>query len=756
MAEPTDDECLYFANPAFHPGAPVLATFGEYDTVVRIWDIDVEALLGAGRSEPATTVQYTTAKIVLVGDSGVGKTGLGWRLANGTYREHDSTHGQQFWVVNELGTRRGDGTQCEAVLWDLAGQPDYRVVHSLFLSDVDLALVLFDPANRQEPLSGPSFWLKQLRRDDGLCPALLVGARQDRGTPTLTAADLQAFCEQHEISGGFVGTSARTGEGIPGLVAAIQGQIRWDEMTATVATTSFKRIKDYVLSLKEDPAATGLLLAPAALRRALRATDPAWEFDEAEMMTAVRHLATHGYVTILRGSRGDTFILLAPDLLVNLASSFVLEARRNARGLGVLEEERLLRGDYPFPELARLAAAERAILLDATTVLFLERNLCFRESFNDQVFLVFPSLINERRPSAEEVAVVDDVSYRVKGAVENVYAMLVVLLGYTNTFTRTNQWQNQAQYQMGEGEVCGFRQTASPEGEIELVLLYGQQTPEYVRTLFQGLFERFLRRRDLTISRYHPVTCHACGERLARNVVLEQLRRDRAFSFCSHCGERLVLPAMEDLTRRPLHEEEAPFDHEQAIAVRRTAFEAALVRVKALLRDRGAAEERPTCFISYAWGEVGHERWVMKLAADLRNAGFDVLLDRWHNPPGSSVSRYIERIESSRYVVVAATPALREKYMTRASDPVVAAELSLINTRVRQPNRFGHTVIPLLRAGTPQTALTPMLEDVVSIDFTGEDLYFVNLFNLIWRMFELPFDNPLLLELQAAMSPSRP
>ena len=61
-------------------------------------------------------VHHTTAKIVLVGDSGVGKTGLGWRLAHGEYKEHSSTHGQQFWVVNELGTRRRDGPECEAIL----------------------------------------------------------------------------------------------------------------------------------------------------------------------------------------------------------------------------------------------------------------------------------------------------------------------------------------------------------------------------------------------------------------------------------------------------------------------------------------------------------------------------------------------------------------------------------------------------------------------------------------------------------------
>jgi GTPase SAR1 family protein len=127
----------------------------------------------------------------------VGKTGLGWRLAYNEYKDHSLTHGQQFWVIDELGGTRADGTQCEAVLWDLAGQPDYRLVHALFLDDVDLALVLFDPTNRQEPLAGVDFWLNQLRgRDRRLGPCCLVGARADRGTSTLTDAELEAYCQR--------------------------------------------------------------------------------------------------------------------------------------------------------------------------------------------------------------------------------------------------------------------------------------------------------------------------------------------------------------------------------------------------------------------------------------------------------------------------------------------------------------------------------------------------------------------------------
>ncbi len=163
---------------AFHPSAPVLATLGEKDTVIRIWDLDFARLLGAAPTTPS--VHYTSAKIALVGDSAVGKTGLSYRIAKDRFRVTESTHGQQFWVVDKLGKTREDGTQCEAVLWDFAGQPNFRPIHALFLDDVDLALVLFDPS-RPDTFTGVDYWLKQLGHKGHKCQTVLVAARTDVG-----------------------------------------------------------------------------------------------------------------------------------------------------------------------------------------------------------------------------------------------------------------------------------------------------------------------------------------------------------------------------------------------------------------------------------------------------------------------------------------------------------------------------------------------------------------------------------------------
>ena len=707
----------WFADIRFHPTLPLLAAASKSD--IHIWALDVDLLL---RAPPVTeSVQYTTAKIVLVGDSGVGKTGLGWRLAHGEFREHSSTHGQQFWVLDSLRATRQDGTECEAVLWDLAGQPDYRLLHALFLDDAELALVLFDPTDHAEPLRGAEYWLKTLaNRPSGPGRTILVAARTDRGQPTLTTEEILAFCNERGLSGSYLATSALTGEGLDDLVAHMRDQVQWDQMPTTVTTTTFKHIKELVLGLKEGDQ---VIVDPAALKRRLQDTDPHWQFSDDELDTAIGHLAKHGYVQTLRTAAGERRILLRPDLLNRLASSIVLEARRSAKGLGAVDEALLREGHYQFPELAGLAGHDQDVLVDAPVVLFLEHNLCFRESVGSRALLIFPELINRKRPPSEGTALVDDVSYTVQGAVANVYAALVVLLGYTNTFTRTEQWQAQAQYEVGDGEVCGFRQVGEREGELDLVLSYGPTTSTPTRLIFQGLFERILLGRRLLVTSIPPLVCPECSYRQERSQVVRRTVEGKGFLFCSNCGHKIAIPPVEDLGRRgPAGD---AVDEQAATTARRTQYEAALAQLRSFLRSWERKPRR--LFVSYAWGKPEHEQWVERqLARDLRHAGIDVILDRWDNAqPGANIARFVSRISECELVVVVGTPLYRRKYENKLSSTgsVVAAEVDVINQRLLGTEEQKRSVLPVL-LDDDRTSLPPLLLGRVYADFRSPDAYF--------------------------------
>jgi WD40 repeat protein len=687
----------------FHPSLPVLATHGEKSDVVLIWDLDLDRLLGSTAASPS--VRYTSAKLVLVGDSGVGKTGLGWRLAHGKFKEHASTHGQQFWAISDLCLKRADGTECEAVLWDLAGQHVYRQIHSIFLENVAFALLLFDPTNRQEPLKGVQFWLEQLKGNGQLPPAVLIGARVDRGAPALADQELQQFCQRYGIRGGYVSTSARSGEGMPALLKMLKAQIPWQEMTATVTTITFKRIKDYVLALKERPDRNHVLVSPAELSVQLQATDPDWSFTVSEMMKAVSHLETHGYVAILSSSAGEQNILLAPDLLVTLASSIVLLADKHPRELGAISETELLSGRYSFDELAGLSPTETQILLDAAIFRFLNHNICFRETLGDDALLIFPGLIKQKRPLQDELSAVDNISYVVRGRVGSLYASLVVLLGYTPSFTRINQWQNQAQYEMGEAEICGFRLTGDREGEVELVLYYSDQLPAYGRVKFQELFEQFLYRHNVEVTRFPPVAC-ANGHQQNRVTVIERVRELKTFMFCDECGDKITLPDFEK--PQSIGIGASPWlQREEAVARLLSAYEVQLTKVKGYRRGWAT----PRCYLSH---HPDQATWVNALVRYLREAGVYVI-------------EHTEEVRPDDFVIVVDTPAYQKAFGTH----LLATDARLIRERLNRKSQL----MSLALTGRPDGH---GIDDCEPGNFCDETHYPVSLFDLVLNLYAIP------------------
>ena len=102
----------WFPGLAFHPMRPVLASVGsdpgtpewERGRLVYVWEIDLPALFDRSQASGVALppVYHTTAKIVLVGDHSVGKSGLGYRLVHDQFKEQAATHGQQFWPFPKL------------------------------------------------------------------------------------------------------------------------------------------------------------------------------------------------------------------------------------------------------------------------------------------------------------------------------------------------------------------------------------------------------------------------------------------------------------------------------------------------------------------------------------------------------------------------------------------------------------------------------------------------------------------------------
>jgi WD40 repeat protein len=88
-----------FLDISFVPASPVTAVFGK----TRLGDDDMLVETpGPGLHTPTSTLSptsYVSAKIVLVGESNVGKSCLALRLAQDRYEEQGTTHGMRLWTM---------------------------------------------------------------------------------------------------------------------------------------------------------------------------------------------------------------------------------------------------------------------------------------------------------------------------------------------------------------------------------------------------------------------------------------------------------------------------------------------------------------------------------------------------------------------------------------------------------------------------------------------------------------------------------
>lgn len=157
-------------------------------------------------------------KVVIVGDSDVGKTSLSIRYCHGEFESNQPTIGANFLKVRVV----VEGTEISLQIWDTAGQERFRSMAPMYYRGAKAAICVFDVTN-EESFHRVSSWMRDLKPfADPNCVICLAGNKCDKPE----AFDL-TMCEELATSMGamFVKTSALTGEGITELFDKLSRQI---------------------------------------------------------------------------------------------------------------------------------------------------------------------------------------------------------------------------------------------------------------------------------------------------------------------------------------------------------------------------------------------------------------------------------------------------------------------------------------------------------------------------------------------------
>eukprot|EP00766_Chilomastix_caulleryi_P005557 gnl/Chilomastix_caulleri/711.p1 GENE.gnl/Chilomastix_caulleri/711~~gnl/Chilomastix_caulleri/711.p1 ORF type:complete len:224 (+),score=61.81 gnl/Chilomastix_caulleri/711:51-722(+) len=138
------------------------------------------------------------AKVVLIGDSGVGKSNLLSRFTKGEFiPDSKSTIGVEF-ATRTVSV--GDKT-IKAQIWDTAGQERYRAITNAYYRGALGALLVYD-ITKAATFQNCSRWLSELREyADASTVVVLVGNKCDLShLRAVDRSDATAFAKKHRLT----------------------------------------------------------------------------------------------------------------------------------------------------------------------------------------------------------------------------------------------------------------------------------------------------------------------------------------------------------------------------------------------------------------------------------------------------------------------------------------------------------------------------------------------------------------------------
>jgi WD40 repeat protein len=496
-------------------------------------------------AEPAR--RYVNAKVVLLGEGTVGKTSLAYRLIEDKYVVKDRTHGMNVWPL-ALPLPPDAALDREALLWDLAGQEDYRLIHRLFLDETALALLLINP-QKNDPFAEAGDWMKAL---DTACNGgtkcnaerLLVFSQVDVGYMKLSDAKIERFAREHGFAQ-WLATSAKTGlncsdrknGGAPSrLKQLIVDCIPWDRLPWTSTPRLLAEMKEALMKMRDT--ADIRMLRFSELAQRLKEALPGEKLGESDIRTAVTLLANHGLALPLKF--GD-LVLLQPELLNGYAGAIIRAARTHQDEIGCVLESNIYRPEFDFTGVDRLQRPDEELLLRAMVQTFLDHSLCIAEETAHGRELVFPSQYRREKDIPHDPNIF--VSYTFSGEWQTIWTTLVVRLWYSQEFEHKELWRNAAEFISPKKNTLGLKLTHKQgEGEATISLFFDKDVHDELKALFIEYVHRHLDRYGCNVTRDRRYVCINCSTPVTDlNIVQKRLQAGKDFITCQNCDEKVQL-----------------------------------------------------------------------------------------------------------------------------------------------------------------------------------------------------------------------
>ena len=158
-------------------------------------------------------------KVVLVGESGVGKTSIITKFIDESFQEdQQSTTGGTFSTKSVI---CDGGKILKFEIWDTAGQERYRSLTKMFYKDANAAILVYDITRKDSFEELKNYWAEQIKESSPEGIILVIAANKSDLFEHEAIEESVARDFAQQLGAIYITTSAKNSEGINNLFEEI-------------------------------------------------------------------------------------------------------------------------------------------------------------------------------------------------------------------------------------------------------------------------------------------------------------------------------------------------------------------------------------------------------------------------------------------------------------------------------------------------------------------------------------------------------
>lgn len=192
-----------------------------------------------------------SVKVVILGDSGIGKTSLIQRYVNQKNQKQNTTLGAVFvQLYHTFKSDEGKTMKLPIQYWDTAGQERYHALIPMYARDSDFIIICFDLTNIVSFVNLKT-WIELAKTNIKNCKYVLVGCKDDiefKREPS--NKEIDEFIEKNIPGSKFFKTSSHSGKNINKLFSFIKKEL--EELGQRRVFLNSLQIDNYSIQVGRD------------------------------------------------------------------------------------------------------------------------------------------------------------------------------------------------------------------------------------------------------------------------------------------------------------------------------------------------------------------------------------------------------------------------------------------------------------------------------------------------------------------------